>query len=1327
LQHDFNILLSQSRLSQGNSQGDFFSNKIRRVTLPESVTVPDFSLKIVEISLLLNESHWNLFEAVPMTTGLIFNLIFPGEITKLSILIYNGTDCPLTLPADLVLGFVIPVYIDSVGFEADTGKSAGRTGDNTGKFDLDENGAGVVSSEVGVGPIAPSEVGIISAKNSFKVGNMFSESVSCSETGINDMCGVFSPHVRTNSVDCDPSGQATSIKSLTDFVLADCGDCYPASDSDNFLALKSNLPEHLRDLFQRSVAHLSFFQAFDLAKLLENYSETFSTGDVDLGQFSQVQHRIHLSDNKAIKQKLRPTPFHFQKEEASHLENMIKAGIVRPSSSEWASPVCLVRKKDGGVRWCIDYRRLNEVTIKDAFPLPRIGECLDTLSGSVWFSSIDMASGYWQVEVAEEDRHKTAFLSKYGLFEHVRMPFGLSNAPATFQRVIQVVLRGLLWDKALAYLDDVMVLGVDVPTALSNLDLVLARFKLYNLKLKPKKCFLMQKQTDFLGHTVSAEGVSVKPAHLETMTDWPIPKTLQQLQSFLGFASYHRDYLPKYAHISDPLYKLVRDSRPGDIALSEAQIEIIKRLKLMLATAPVLVYPDPDRYFILDTDASDTAIGGELLQYFDGEERAITYSSYALTAAQRKYCTTRKELLAVIRFTRQFRHYLLGRRFVVRTDHNSLVWLMGFKNIEGQLARWLEELAQYDMVLLHRPGKEHLNADALSRIPDNLNQCANYDGEIPVYDLPCHPCAYCQRADKQWARFGEDIDYVKPLAVRTLRVNLVTPDTQQVSNWVPNYSPQELKEKQRNDSELSVVIRWLTGDAPTQAELAISGLAEKHYWRMRDQLEFRDGVLFYRWEDVLEPRYLLVVPYDLRTDVLCLAHDAKSAGHMGRNNTYHTLKQSFFWHRMYDDVAKYIATCARCSMNKKPNKTRKAAFVQYHCGSPMERVHIDILGPFSVSNSGNNYVLMMVDQFTKWLECCALPDQSAEKIADKAVTEFFVRFGFPSIIHTDQGANFTGQVFTSLCRMLEITKTRTTAYRPQSNGQVERFNRTLVEMIRCLLSKNIKDWDKFLPHVASAIRCIQNKGTGFSANRLMLGRELVRPVEILYGVQPVNPHEGEGEYLRKLDSVLREAHKLAQKHLNGGLQRQKRDYDTNLKVEEYQVGDLVYKLRSGLKKGISRKLLSVFEGPYLITRVISSILFKIEGRKRSFVVHHDKIRPCLDRFIPMWIRRRRQEILDLDETIAYDAQEQSLLDLSDDFTRLYGQVDNQPGSATAAETVNNQASSDDSSNNLSDSRAAVSGEGDEESDEDDLSPISTTYVSRTGRVIRPNPRFRDYV
>ena len=1283
------------------SDGDVF--EVNKVVVDNSIIIPAWSAKFVKIPFKCKLGDWKTFEARPYDNVLISNTVFNAKDGFLTLFIINMNKKRFKLKRGKIIGVATDIFGPELAEEREYEV-----------VDLEGNGH------------------VLNACPTREVGTQ----------------------VNLDDIHCD-TFRIASLKTLLTVKqeCRDIADVYPAKQSDKFEKILTILPEHVRDLFQRSLIHLSFFQSIEVACLFIEFASVFSKNDLDIGVFKLIKHRIRLYENFPLKFKLRPTPFHFQKEEESHIKAMLDAGIIQPSSSDWAAPVCLVRKRCGGVRVCTDYRGLNKISIKDAYPLPRINDCLDTLAGNRWFSNIDMASGYWQVEVNNSDRHLTAFITRYGLFEYVRMPFGLAGAPATFQRIVELVLSGLLWKKAVAYLDDVTILGADFESALNNLREVLGRFAEHNLKLKPKKCHLFQKSIEFLGRVVDSEGVSIKPAHIKQIEEWPVPSTKKELESFLGFVNYHRDHVPKFAHLSEPLYKFVSRSPGGKIELPPELIEAVFAIKKLLMDAPVLKYPSPDHVFILNTDASDTAIGGELLQMVNDREHIVCFGSYILTPEQRKYCTTRKELLAVVRFTRQFRHYLLGRQFIVRTDHSSLVWLLSFKNIEGQLSRWIEELSQYDMVVVHRPGKFHVNADALSRIPDTLKYCENYNNNMKITELPCYPCRYCERAQQQWAKFTEEVDYIVPLSVR--RIQLSTDALYTAQNWGIKYSPVELRSHQENDHDLAVIINWLeNGVNPTEGELALASPAVKHFWIMNDQLFFENNVLYYQWADARFPRKLLVVPQGLKNEILEYFHDHSYAGHMGRDNTCRNIKTGFYWYQLYADVAAHVKSCAACSRNKTTGKKRKAGMVRYHAGSPMERVHIDILGPFNISSRGNKYILCMVDQFTKWLESVPLPDQSAEKVAMAAIDNFFCTFGMPLTIHTDQGANFVGNVFKTVCDLLEIRKTQTTPYYPQGNGQVERYNRTMIEMIRCLKAKSEKDWDIYLPHITSAIRCLENPSTGFSANRLMLGREVSKPAHVHFGMSSPVSVSG-SDYIKRLDFVMRETHRIARENLKGTLLRRKRDYDVKLKQESYEVGDFVYKLNFATKKGVSKKLQPLYDGPFIVTRVLSPVLIEIENRKRKKVVHHNKLKPCNDRFIPLWIRRRRQELLSLDDTLPYDADEHSFFNISDLFAQndphdidlvvddLNPSVDDQPGRGDQSTLANVSANdneipqtpniddiSDNQDDNVPDNGVDViavpNAQDDPVSDfEGNISPVPVR--TRRGRTIRPNTLLRDFI
>ena len=937
-----------------------------------------------------------------------------------------------------------------------------------------------------------------------------------------------------------------------------------------------DLPEHVSDLYDRSCKLLDEAQKQQVWHLLNEYSDVFASTDFDLGNFTAIEHSIDTGEAKPVREKMRRTPLAFVKEEEEHLDKMLKAGVIQPSISEWSSAPVLVRKRDRSVRWCVDWRKLNEVTVKDVYPLPLVEDCLDMLADQKWFSKLDANSAYWQVRIKPEDRKKTAFRTKYGLFEFIKMGFGLCNAPATFARVINLVLRGMTWNEVLAFLGDILGMGKTFEDHLMVLKKVFTRFREFQLKLKPRKCELFQNRVSFLGRWVGPSGLELTDEHIKTVQDWPKPTSSKDVERFLGLVNYHRMFIKDYSKKAAPLYKITGKK---DYVWGSDQDNAFRDLKWALTNPPILALPNSRDEFILDTDASLTAIGVELIQVQNGHEKVVAYGSYALTKEQSRYCTTRLELLAVVRFTRQYRHYLLGKKFTVRTDHSSLTWLVHFKEPQGQLARWLEELSQYDMVVVHRPGKKHENADALSRLPTEPD-CWGYRLGENLEGLPCQGCAYCKKAHQNWGDFANEVDFVIPLASKTCQVNLTIYANQEsgdVGHGKNTPRPSEVKSpldvkvesianSQKQDSSLTTIREWLeSGKFPSEGKLFLSPPKAKYYWLNKDMFKLYKSII-YRANPKRE-NCQMVIPDSLRKEVMTLCHKIPMSGHQGIDRTLERTKRTFYWHGMTKDIYKFVATCPECNRNKKANKTPRWELTPFHAGFPMERVHLDFLGPLPKTEKGNQFVLMIVDQFTKWVECIPVPSQTAEITAQAAVDHFFSRFGVPFQILTDRGTNFESKLFSQLCSLLQISKTRTTPYRPSANGQVERFNRTLMDAMRCFVGGRHNRWDDFIPQVAGAIRASVNRSTGFTPNKMMLGREVAAPAELVF-------HTGsEGEtspenYVERLESGLKNAHEAARKTLRSSQNLMKRHYDLRLLKRAYKVGDLVYVLDSARKKGV---------------------------------------------------------------------------------------------------------------------------------------------------------------
>jgi hypothetical protein len=502
------------------------------------------------------------------------------------------------------------------------------------------------------------------------------------------------------------------------------------------LASPGSIPKHLVDLADRCTDGLNSDDTNAVTSLLSRYSNVFSTGDLDIGRTNLVKHRIDTGNARPVRQPLRRSSAEKRQEVERQVAELLDKKFIEQSDSPWSSPVVLVTKKDGTQRLCLDYRKLNDLTVKDAYPIPRIDDSLEALGGARWFSTLDLAAGYWQVAMGQDAKEKSAFSTPSGLYAWNVLPFGLCNAPSTFERLMERVLAGLRWETLLVYLDDIIVFGRTIAESIERLEEVFIRLRGAGLKLKPAKCHLLQKQVGYLGHVVSKDGIHTDPAKIDAVRDWPIPVTVTQLRSFLGLASYYRRFIKNFAEIASPLHRLTE--KKAEFKWSSECDEAFQRLKQALISAPVLAYPQVTGDFIVDTDASAFAIGGVLSQVQDGMEKPIAYGSKSLKKAERNYCVTRRELLAVVTFLKRYRHYLGGKKVIVRTDHASLRWLTNFKDPEAQLARWLEVLSTFNMELEYRPGNKHCNADGLSRKP--CKQCSKWKSQMEGSD----PEASCE-------------------------------------------------------------------------------------------------------------------------------------------------------------------------------------------------------------------------------------------------------------------------------------------------------------------------------------------------------------------------------------------------------------------------------------------------------------------------------------------------------------------------------------------------------------------------------------------------------
>lgn len=471
--------------------------------------------------------------------------------------------------------------------------------------------------------------------------------------------------------------------------------------------------------------HLNYEEKYALFKILSKNTKIIHRESDKLSCTTAIRHKIKTVDEVPVHTKTYRYPHIHKAEVEKQINEMLADGIIQHSISPWTSPIWIVPKKldaSGKKKWriVIDYRKLNEKTVDDKFPIPNIDEILDKLGRSVYFTTLDLKSGFHQIEVDPKDRSKTAFSTDKGHFEFIRMPFGLKNAPATFQRAMNHILGDLIGKCCLVYLDDIIIFGSSLQQHLDNLNKVLQRLIQANLRIQLDKCEFLQKQCEFLGHIVSEDGIKPNPNKIDKILAWPLPKTVKQIKGFLGILGYYRKFIKDFAKLTKPLTKCLK--KGAEIIHNDEFKTCFNDCKQLLTSDPILRYPDFEKPFIIETDASDFALGAVLSQKFeDSKEHPIAYASRTLNDTECNWSATEKELAAIVWAVKHFRPYIYGTKFQLRTDHKALLWLRQKKDLNRKLLNMKLELEEYEFSITYKKGTLNSNADALSRIePENL-------------------------------------------------------------------------------------------------------------------------------------------------------------------------------------------------------------------------------------------------------------------------------------------------------------------------------------------------------------------------------------------------------------------------------------------------------------------------------------------------------------------------------------------------------------------------------------------------------------------------------
>lgn len=901
-----------------------------------------------------------------------------------------------------------------------------------------------------------------------------------------------------------------------------------------------------------------------LKRMLQENSSIFEDRPQGSTAVDLMEQAIELIDSnvKPVKQYAYRTNPETGRKQKEFIQEMLEAGVIYPSHSSWASPVLCVPKANGELRFCTDFRKVNKLIKSDVFPLPRIDDLLDKMSGCRYFSTLDLKSAFWQIPIEKKSRHLTAFVCQGQLYEYAKTPFGLKTSPAVFQRNMELVINGAS-DYASAYLDDLIIYSKTKDDHLDHIEDVLKRLVKHNLQVKLSKCKFFTEEVAFLGYVVSSEGIKVNKKKVQAIVNMQPPSTVKELRSFLGMCNYYRKFVEYFSQYNAVLTKLLHKN--VDWNFDEDCFVAFNKLKQALTEAPVLASPDFSRQFILTTDACTIGIGGVLSQVFDEGERPILYMSRTLNGAEKNYAVTHLECLAIVWCVKQCQHYLTGQRFIIRTDHHALKWLMSVKDHTGRLMRWALSLMEFNFEVQYVKGKNNVVADALSRTPIPLKMNA---------------------------------------------VTLIENDSDVLNiDSLVNQRLDEVSDLQQEDLELLPMIQYLTGGI-----LPEEGTAQYSLVHSSREYLLESGVLYHLWQQTKsQPRMemvkQLVIPRLLRNEILTTCHSDLLAGHYGVKRTYERVRERFYWNGMFKDCDEFVKSCSECQMKKMPRFTGTTVPTSLtHMNlshEPGSDWAVDLMGPLPTTENGMKYICIFMDRFTRWPEAFPIPDKKSSTVAKLFLEKIVCRFGAPRTLLSDRGGEFINDISKEICKLLNTRKLNTSGYRPQTNGQVEKFNGTLIATISAYVDEGHKDWNEFVPYALFAYRTCRNEFTKETPFYLMFHREGKLPIDRVFKHDEVWMNKE--QCILEMVKRMREAKRCYENQVSIAIEEKKRMNDAIRNKKEFKLGQEVLLFKSRHKLGTSKKLTKPWTGPWVVSkRFTNGINYLVKLKKdgtRKQVAH----------------------------------------------------------------------------------------------------------------------------
>lgn len=799
--------------------------------------------------------------------------------------------------------------------------------------------------------------------------------------------------------------------------------------------------------------HLNQEEKRAIEKLCSKYEGIFQKENKKLSFTNVIKHEINTEDEKPTFTKSYRYPHIHKQEVEEQIMKMLDQGIIRPSYSPWSSPIWIVPKKvdaSGKAKWrlVIDYRKLNEKTISDRYPLPNITDILDKLGKCIYFTTLDLASGFHQIEVDPKDIQKTAFSVNFGHYEYVRMPFGLKNAPSTFQRVMDNVLGELQGKICLCYMDDIIIFSTSLQEHIESLTRVFNKLQTANLKVQLDKSEFLHKEIAFLGHLVTSDGVKPNPDKIRAIQNFPVPRTEKQIKSFLGLMGYYRKFIPNFANATKPMTECLRKDKK--IILDEQYVKCFEHCKTLLCSQPILQYPDFDKPFVVTTDASNVAIGAVLSQGQIGKDLPICYASRTLSKSEQNYSTIEKELLAIVWATKYFRPYLFGKSFTIVTDHKPLTWLFSLKEPNSKLVRWRLKLEEFDYSIQYKKGIQNSNADALSRIEpeiipsnapikkieiNNSNSSTSSNATLlSTLELPIPITKSPINHFEQQLILHISDTLVSPIIKRDILFEKKKRITAHLLNK-PGVQTQLQGIMRELSSTKKITCIFTSDENYPLVQRAYRKIYRPHNRVTKPKATFVRSMIFLH--DILDP--------DQQTEQIRLQHEQQD--HRGIIENYDHIRKDYYFPKMKEQITEYINKCSTCQKTKYDRQPPQIQMELTETPSkPMEIIHIDIF------QMQSQIYLTLIDKFSKFAAAYTITDKLEKTILGKIIN-FCSLHGIPGKIIVDNEKSFNSRLFKEFTNKHGIQLHTTTPYNSSGNSPVERLHSTLKELFSIIHNK----------------------------------------------------------------------------------------------------------------------------------------------------------------------------------------------------------------------------------------------------------------------------------